>query len=604
MEPSKAHAASMEKHAANPATALAKTRTARRTSSSSIDLPLTRHANSREFLDKPRPVDHMSLLLMSAHSGAEGVVDAKDRTGAAHVPWAPERAATPLTLTRTASTESTSPAPQGETTGAYDPISYSTLGWRDLLHLVNAVRELEEQVRVLNGQCTDLGDQLSEEAEWRRSAEKEAETLRNALSRAAAQQAATAQKLADFQKRASIDMQRHAEQSAQHASLTRELKTMLEAETRKAAAAEAASVEAKERLSIGQEEMERAAEAAEAAAQERSAVYEAEIARADARTEAAKAEAKKKVEAAKRDAEQAIYVAEAKAKAELEAAEARIAALQSAMEAAAEAHAADLARAQADGDAKALAAMEELRERNRLEMRGMIEEHDKRLMEHALERMGLSLLALRPLLYGWAKAVKRDKRKRTAILRWRDNQTWRLLDAWRDFSEEKRATRKLHVVAMVWSQEYALNICMQKWRAVITSLAYTFVRQKDLAERASKSLRTLIFYSRGGDLFSTWAMYAALRSRVYALMAIGTSGYVESRWRQGWLAFVAVAVEAHAVRRWERQRLSLAWAAWLERWVGTLKGRWRRGEQVMDQAERRRRRDSLGVGSPSLLELS
>ena len=76
MEPSKAHAASMEKHAANPATALAKTRTARRTSSSSIDLPLTRHANSREFLDKPRPVDHMSLLLMSAHSGAEGVVEA------------------------------------------------------------------------------------------------------------------------------------------------------------------------------------------------------------------------------------------------------------------------------------------------------------------------------------------------------------------------------------------------------------------------------------------------------------------------------------------------------------------------------------------------
>ena len=52
-------------------------------------------------------------------------------------------------------------------------------------------------------------------------------------------------------------MQRHAEQSAQHASLTRELKTMLEAETRKAAAAEAASAEAKERLSIGQEEMER-----------------------------------------------------------------------------------------------------------------------------------------------------------------------------------------------------------------------------------------------------------------------------------------------------------------------------------------------------------
>ena len=261
-------------------------------------------------------------------------------------------------------------------------------------------------------------------------------------------------------------------------------------------------------------------------------------------------------------------------------------------------------QAQADGDAKALAAMEELRERNRLEIIGIMEEHDKRLMEDALERMGLSLLALRPLLYGWAKAVKRDKRKRTAILRWRDNQTWRLLDAWRDFSEEKRATRKLHVVAMVWSQEYALNICMQKWRAVITSLAYTFVRQKDLAERASKSLRTLIFYSRGGDLFSTWAMYAALRSRVYALMAIGTSGYVESRWRQGWLAFVAVAVEAHAVRRWERQRLSLAWAAWLERWVGTLKGRWRRGEQVMDQAERRRRRDSLGVGSPSLLELS
>ena len=379
---------------------------------------------------------------------------------------------------------------------------------------------------------------------------------------------------------------------------------MLEAETRKAAAAEAASAEAKERLSIGQEEMERAAEAAEAAAQERSAVYEAEIARADARTEAAKAEAKKMVEAAKRDAEQAIYVAEAKAKAELEAAEARIAALQSAMEAAAEAHAADLARAQADGDAKALAAMEELRERNRLEMVGIMEEHDKRLMEDALERMGLSLLALRPLLYGWAKAVKRDKRKRTAILRWRDNQTWRLLDAWRDFSEEKRATRKLHVVAMVWSQEYALNICMQKWRGVITSLAYTFVRQKDLAERASKSLRTLIFYSRGGDLFSTWAMYAALRSRVYALMAIGTSGYVESRWRQGWLAFVAVAVEAHAVRRWERQRLSLAWAAWLERWVGTLKGRWRRGEQVMDHAERRRRRDSLGVGSPSVLELS